>query len=85
LFTIHCWFDLVDVFAHASDPIIALHLWINHQWPSVGVIHDNGILYSEIFLWELINEPLLDLDTVTKDLSQTEVFGTLDLEGFHDI
>jgi hypothetical protein len=34
---IHGWLDALDisVFLHTLDPVIALHLWINHQRPSL--------------------------------------------------
>jgi hypothetical protein len=30
------WLDGLDnIFVHVLDPVVALHLWINHEWPSI--------------------------------------------------
>jgi len=40
------WFDRLVcwVFAHLSDPVVTLHLRIDHEWPSVRVVHNDGVV-----------------------------------------
>jgi hypothetical protein len=42
-----------------------LHLWVNHEWPSIGVFHDDGVVSGECISWQLVNLPLSDLNRIT--------------------
>jgi hypothetical protein len=86
-FDVHGWLDdLKLVFLlHLLDPSVTLHLRVNHKRPSIRVIHDDSIVYSKLLLRKFLNEPSLDLDSISKNLLETEGRSTLDLERFHEL
>lgn len=73
----------VLILLHLLDPVVTLSLWINHQWPSLRILHDDGVINCYFLLWKLIDVPFLDLDTISKHNLETEAFCTLDLERVH--
>jgi hypothetical protein len=65
------WLDGSDlgILVHVLDPVIALHLRIDHERPSLRVVLDNCVLYGEGFLRKFLDEPVLDLYFTLNDVS----------------
>lgn len=65
--SIHSWLNHLQIVLslHSLDPSVGLHLWVNHEWPSIGVFHDDGVVSGECISWQLVNLPLSDLNRIT--------------------
>lgn len=87
LCSVHCRFDYlhISLLVCSFDPSMGLHLRINDQRPSIRIIHNDSIISGEIIRRQRVEIPLSHLDFVTKNFFQTDNFGTLDLELFHQL
>ena len=61
-------------------PNVSLHLWINHERPSIRVVEDDSVLNGELVLRKTLTGPLTDLDLVSKHFLKTDVLSRLDVE-----
>jgi len=83
---LHGWLDCPKIsFLHCFDPNVSLHLRVEHQWPSVRIVHDDTVVHRELFIRQVVNLPLLDLGGNTQNTGELELLAALDLERFHEI
>jgi hypothetical protein len=63
---------LVQLLAHLSNPLVGLALWIDIEWPSAGLVGNDGVLNGEGVLRKAIDAPVSDLDCITEYSCKTE-------------
>ena len=80
------WLDNLDTFlaifavAHFEQPLVSLHLWINHEAPPVGILPDNCILSRKVVLRKAIAGPLCNFDLISEDRNNIKVVCARDAE-----
>lgn len=60
----------LNVWIALLGPLVGLHLWINHQWPTPGVVQDDRIVNGQGIVRQVINDPLPDLHFIADTLPQ---------------
>jgi hypothetical protein len=55
----------VVVLLHLLDPFVGLGLWVDEEWPSLGLSRDDTVLNGELIGRKSLDAPLSDLHRVT--------------------
>jgi hypothetical protein len=71
--------------AQLDQPLVSLHLWVDHEAPAVRVLPDDCILSGERILWKSVTRPLCNPDWVSKDIYNIQLFRASNTEHLEHI
>lgn len=63
----------VVVFFHLLDPFVGLRLWVDEQWPPLGLGGDDTVLNGQLICRESLNAPFSDENRVSKNSLDSKV------------
>jgi len=63
----------VVVFFHLLDPFVGLRLWVDEQWPSLGLGGDDTVLNGQLICRESLNAPFSNENRVSKNSLNSKV------------
>ena len=69
--------------ASRQSDLCGAHLWVNHEGPSAGLAHHDGVVDGGGVVGQAIDDPVSCLDGVAHHPRQCELLGAWILSGAH--